>query len=310
MVPAVRPTQRRRRHRVLVAAAAAAVAAYSGVYGAVTSAARVVPCWEGVAPELVLSRALSLGVIAGSLVGKLPQVYAIWKARSAAGVSVVSMWVEASSMGIQLAYNIVRGTPLTTYAEVPILFAQLLLLVLTAAWAEAYLGPRVALGVLSLVVGTAAMALRVVPVVITTALFAANASCGLAIMGPQVAMTCKSRSTGQLSFVVVAMTFCGQSSRLFTTMVEVEDPSLRAAHLLNWLLVAALLVQFLRFPRGPQEPVMRNLEQLRNKSFEMVRNKSLEIVRTKSFELSASVRPHEPCLHRSFLSVQSFQDLW
>ncbi|CAK0904821.1 unnamed protein product [Prorocentrum cordatum] len=43
---------------------------------------------------------------------------------------------------------------------------------------------------------------------------------------------------------VTAMTFCGLSTRLYTTLIEVEDPVLRATVLLNWSLTALLMLQF------------------------------------------------------------------
>eukprot|EP00438_Fugacium_kawagutii_P004374 Skav214818 [mRNA] locus=scaffold1934:170511:189491:- [translate_table: standard] len=67
------------------------------------------------------------------------------------------------SMGVQLAYNVVRHTPVTTYAEIAILFPQLLLLTLVVAWADGILGPRIwpgSTGVnLCLCMGVMAMAL-------------------------------------------------------------------------------------------------------------------------------------------------------
>eukprot|EP00419_Tripos_fusus_P043510 CAMPEP_0172828932 /NCGR_PEP_ID=MMETSP1075-20121228/21176_1 /TAXON_ID=2916 /ORGANISM="Ceratium fusus, Strain PA161109" /LENGTH=289 /DNA_ID=CAMNT_0013670995 /DNA_START=195 /DNA_END=1064 /DNA_ORIENTATION=- len=197
---------------------------------------------------LIVSKVLSAGVIAGSLLGKLPQVHAIYRARSADGLSTLSIWAEAASLGIQFAYNVIRLTPLSTYLEVPILFAQLILLTIVAAWADGYLDSRVWSGVAALVVGTLVMALGIVPAFVTAWLYAANAVFGIAICAPQVVMNWRSRSTGRLSLVVSAMTFGGLTTRLFTTCVEVQDPALLLSVGLNWLLMAMLMSQFLLFP--------------------------------------------------------------
>lgn len=204
--------------------------------------------WEdlfgSVTPSLLISKVLSFGVVAGSLVGKMPQVHAIRTARSAKGVSVLSIWMEMFSMGIQFAYNVVRNTALSTYAEVPILFGQILLLALTAAWADGYLGPCVCLSCFGAVLGTTAMAARWVPEPVTLGLYAANTTFGLVVVGPQVIMNWRSHSTGQLSLAVTAMTFGGLTSRLVTTLVEVEDVALRATVAVNWGLTAILMTQF------------------------------------------------------------------
>ncbi|CAJ1339365.1 unnamed protein product, partial [Effrenium voratum] len=73
---------------------------------------------RGVDPGLLVSKALSIAVIGGSFLGKMPQVSAVWRARSAEGLSKLSIWTETVSMGVQLAYNLVRHTPITTYAEI------------------------------------------------------------------------------------------------------------------------------------------------------------------------------------------------
>lgn len=192
----------------------------------------------------IASKGLSVAVVGGSFVGKLPQVRAIWLARSRNGLSLVSIWTETVSMGIQFAYNVVRRTPLSTYAEVPVLFCQLLLLTVVAAWADGALGARVWAACLGVVAATAAMAVEAVPVGVTMAMYAANASLSLLIVLPQVHANWRNRSTGQLSLVVTGMTFSGTTTRLFTTFVEVDDVALCATISLNWLLTGLLLLQF------------------------------------------------------------------
>lgn len=125
------------------------------------------------------------------------------------------------------------------------LFTQLLLLALVAAWADGYVRqPRVWLGCLALVLSTAAMALQAVPIAVTAAAYAANAGILLIVVVPQLMMNSRRGSTGQLSIVVVAMTLCGITSRVYTTWLEVEDPALRATVTLNWVLWASLMLQF------------------------------------------------------------------
>jgi len=194
--------------------------------------------------EMLISKALSFTVIGGSCLGKLPQVAAVWRAHSAEGISRISIWTETVSMGVQLAYNVVRCTPWTTFAEIAILFPQLLLLTLVVAWADGSLGPRVWLADLFLCLGVTAMALGWVSTTFTAAAYAANALCGLVAVLPQVIINYRNKSTGQLSFLVTAMTFGGTSARLFTTFVEVDDLPLQLTMMLNWTLVSTLMLQF------------------------------------------------------------------
>ncbi|CAE7274852.1 unnamed protein product [Symbiodinium pilosum] len=209
--------------------------------------------------EIMLSKALSVAVIAGSCVGKMPQVMAVWNARSAQGLSKVSIWTEAVSMGVQLSYNIVRHTPITTYAEVAILFPQMLLLTLVVAWADSILGPRVWLACGCLCTGVVLMATGLVSSTVTAAAYAANALFGIVAVLPQVVINYRNKSTGQLSFLVTAMTFGGMGARLYTTFVEVDDVALRTTMLVNFTLVSTLMMQFAIYrdtrplPPKPQE---------------------------------------------------------
>ena len=45
---------------------------------------------------LLVSHALSVAVIGGSCLGKLPQVAAVYQARSAQGISKISIWTETA----------------------------------------------------------------------------------------------------------------------------------------------------------------------------------------------------------------------
>eukprot|EP00913_Durusdinium_trenchii_P017034 g16019.t1 len=196
-------------------------------------------------------------VIGGSCLGKFPQVVAVLQARSAEGLSKISIWTETVSMGVQLAYNVVRHTPLTTYAEIDarairsdapgfaaILFPQLLLLTVVVAWADGHLGLRVWLADLCVTLGVIAMALGWVSSSFTTAAYATNALFGLVAVLPQVVINYKNKSTGQLSLLVTAMTFGGTCARLYTTFVEVDDFGLQLTMMLNWTLVSTLMLQF------------------------------------------------------------------
>lgn len=194
--------------------------------------------------EILLSKALSIAVIAGSCIGKMPQVLAVWQAKSAQGLSKVSIWTEAVSMGVQLSYNIVRQTPLTTYAEVAILFPQMLLLTVVVAWADSKLGLRVWIACACLCTGVVLMSTGLVSTTVTAAAYAAISLFGIVAVLPQVVINYRNKSTGQLSFLVTGMTFGGMGARLYTTFVEVDDIALRASMLLNFSLVSTLMMQF------------------------------------------------------------------
>jgi mannose-P-dolichol utilization defect protein 1 len=193
---------------------------------------------------LALSKVLSYGVIAGAMVGKLPQVYKVWHARSAEGVSRLSIFAEMTYNGVQFSYNVVLRTPLSTYGEFPITFFQLLLLNVVVVWCNRCKDTQILYSCLGLVLLTFGMASGTVPIFITAALYTAGAGFSLAAFGPQIWMNFKRKSAGQLSFVVTAMNFSGCSTRCFTTWYEVDHSTLRAMSLLNWIMAGTLVAQF------------------------------------------------------------------
>ncbi|CAK0808283.1 unnamed protein product [Prorocentrum cordatum] len=80
----------------------------------------------GFSLEVLISKIASLGIVGGSLVGRCPQIKLIWESRSAEGISFLGLWTEAYTLGVTFAYNLVLGTPITTYGEIPIIFTQML----------------------------------------------------------------------------------------------------------------------------------------------------------------------------------------
>jgi len=193
---------------------------------------------------LGLSKLLSYGVIGGAMVGKLPQVYKVWRARSAEGVSGLSILAEMTYMGVQLSYNVVLQTPLSTYGEIPITFVQLLLLNLVVVWCNRCKDTQTLYAVFVVVLLTAGMASETVPAFITAGLYTAGAGFSLAAFGPQILMNFRRKSTGQLSLVVTAMNFSGCSTRCFTTWYEVDHLALLCMSVLNWIMAGTLVSQF------------------------------------------------------------------
>eukprot|EP00929_Paragymnodinium_shiwhaense_P065845 TRINITY_DN32993_c0_g1_i2.p1 TRINITY_DN32993_c0_g1~~TRINITY_DN32993_c0_g1_i2.p1 ORF type:complete len:237 (-),score=24.97 TRINITY_DN32993_c0_g1_i2:86-796(-) len=129
-----------------------------------------------------------------------------------------------------------------------------MLLVSISAHVGGYLGPLVWSFLSSITLAVALMACQIVPVAVTASMYAANALLNLLVVLPQVLTNYRNKATGELSFAVTLMTFGGITTRLFTTMVEVDDLALRLTLVLNWLLAASLLSQFWIYPSPPVGP--------------------------------------------------------
>ena len=71
-----------------------------------------VPC-----AKLVISKVLGYGIVAGSLLVKLPQILKIAKAGSVAGLSGASINIEMLASTCSLAYYVGLGYPFSTWGE-------------------------------------------------------------------------------------------------------------------------------------------------------------------------------------------------
>uniref|UniRef100_A0A8C9A222 Mannose-P-dolichol utilization defect 1 n=1 Tax=Prolemur simus TaxID=1328070 RepID=A0A8C9A222_PROSS len=78
-----------------------------------------VPCLK-----IVLSKGLGLGIVAGSLLVKLPQVFKILGAKSAEGLSLQSVVLELVALTGTMAYSITNNFPFSSWGEALFLMLQ------------------------------------------------------------------------------------------------------------------------------------------------------------------------------------------
>src|SRR5689334_2190390 len=67
--------------------------------------------------KLTIGKLLSIGIILGSLVYKLPQILKIQQAKGAGGLSLSSVLLETAACTISIAYNFASGFAFMTYGE-------------------------------------------------------------------------------------------------------------------------------------------------------------------------------------------------
>lgn len=90
--------------------------------------------------KAVVSKALSYGIIMGSLILKLPQILKIIAAKDVTGLTSSAFYMEVVLYLSSTIYNLLRGYPLTTWGENLVILAQNIVLVLLL-WA--YYTPKI-----------------------------------------------------------------------------------------------------------------------------------------------------------------------
>ena len=160
---------------------------------------------------------LGYAIVAGASIVKLPQIAAIARAGSAAGLSPLSAELEEVGLSIAAAYGLSSRLPFSTYGEAVFLFLQNSILL---ALIYALTGAR-ARGAVA--VGAAALWLRFLASPSLTPSLArrlmdASTAIFLSARLPQIAANARSGSTGALSLATYAANTLGGLARVATTL--------------------------------------------------------------------------------------------
>ncbi|DAZ95991.1 TPA: hypothetical protein N0F65_009292 [Lagenidium giganteum] len=200
-----------------------------------------VPCIK-----LVISKLLSYAIITGSLILKLPQILKIISAKDVTGLTPASFYMEVVLYLSSTVYNVLRGYPLSTWAENAVVLVQNVVLVLLL-WT--YYTPRIAISTrvtLFVTVSALTAGMLMVPPELQWLLASAGIPVSIFARIPQIISNFKQGHTGQLAFITLFLNFGGSVARLFTTLQETGDVVQLAGYgvaiLLNGTLVSQVLI--------------------------------------------------------------------
>lgn len=196
---------------------------------------------------MLISKALGYVVILGSVAVKLPQIFRLIEAKSAAGISFSMFLLEVVGYTINLAYNYVRGNPFSTWGENFFLLAQTIVILALMFHYSGGIGAKVvgmgavwALALSTLLSGQ-------VPMEVMSTLQLASVGVFIASKVPQVISNFMNRSTGKLAFLTFFLNFAGSAARVFTTISEVDDKIILASAILGAVLNLTITLQILIF---------------------------------------------------------------
>ncbi|XP_068129954.1 mannose-P-dolichol utilization defect 1 protein [Hyperolius riggenbachi] len=176
-----------------------------------------VPCLK-----ILISKLLGIGIIAGSVMVKVPQIVKIVRAGTAEGLSFKSVLLELLALTGTMVYSITRSFPFSAWGEVLFLLIQTLII----GFLIQHLGSRTNLGILFLGIYFCVVAVLlspVVPMAAVTLLQASNMPAVIISRLIQAVTNYKNGHTGQLSAITVALLFLGSLARIFTSVQETGD---------------------------------------------------------------------------------------
>ncbi|OSX78433.1 hypothetical protein BU14_0109s0033 [Porphyra umbilicalis] len=220
---------------------------YTGLVPLITTLLQDRTCFRA-----ALSKGLGLGIVAAAGLIKLPQIASIVSSRSAEGLSKTTFLVETFGHTYNLAAHVRQGYPPSTYGDFAALLLQnyALLVLIYAYSGQPALGVSIVVGAVSLLGG---MCSGGFPLGVLQALTAGNVLLVFASRLPQAIANYRAGSTGALSLVTCVGMWLGATARIFTTLTEVDDPSILAGYIAAGVLNGIIAMQVL-FYRGKKSP--------------------------------------------------------
>uniref|UniRef100_A0A674HUV8 Solute carrier family 66 member 3 n=2 Tax=root TaxID=1 RepID=A0A674HUV8_TAEGU len=198
-----------------------------------------VPCLK-----ILLSKVLGYGIVAGSVLVKVPQLLKVWGSRSGGGLSLPSVLLELLALGGSVGYGCARSFPFSAWGESLFLLLQ----TLTLLFLILHFGGRTGRGLALVAVFGAFLGLLVSPLTplsFVTALQALNLPIIILSRLIQIVTNARQGHTGQLSGVSTGLLFGGALARIFTSLTETGDLLLASTFAASATCNGVLLAQVL-----------------------------------------------------------------
>ncbi|XP_062072486.1 mannose-P-dolichol utilization defect 1 protein isoform X2 [Lepus europaeus] len=208
-----------------------------------------VPCLK-----IVLSKGLGLGIVAGSLLVKLPQVLKLLGAKSAEGLSLQSVVLDLVALTGTVVYSITNSFPFSSWGEALFLMLQTLTICFLVLHYRGHTAKGAAfLACYALILLVLLSPLT--PTAVVTLLQASNVPAVVVGKLLQAATNYHNGHTGQLSAVTVFLLFGGSLTRIFTSIQETGDYLMAGVFVVSSLCNGLIAAQVLFYwnAQAPQE---------------------------------------------------------
>lgn len=204
------------------------------------------PCFKA-----LLSKGLGIGIIAGSVLVKVPQIMKILNSKSAEGLSIVSIFLDLMAITFHMSYSFVSGFPFSAWGDGTFLAMQ------TAAVAAlVFLYGHRAPARAVMFIGLYAVLVYILMGGLTPQKFlwtAQGFNVPILLTGKlsQAITNYRNGSTGQLSAATCFMLFFGSLARIFTSIQETGDSMMIITYCVSTFANAVIVSQLLYYWNKP-----------------------------------------------------------
>lgn len=196
--------------------------------------------------KATLSKGLGLGIIAGSLLVKVPQIVKILKNKSAKGINVFSVLLDLFAITAMVSYSFVSGFPFSSWGDGVFLGLQTLAIaVLVMHYSGNTVQATAFLAAYLAVVFAATSGLT--PIHVLWSCQAMNIPIVLISKLMQAYTNYTNGSTGQLSAATGFMLFFGSLARIFTSIQETGDSTMITMFICSTTANAVIAAQILYY---------------------------------------------------------------
>lgn len=194
--------------------------------------------------KATLSKTLGLGIIAGSLLVKVPQIVKIWKNKSGEGINVFSVLLDLFAITAMSSYSFISGFPFSAWGDGVFLGIQTVAIAVLVMHFSGETAKATAFLSAYLAVLFAANS-GLTPVHVLWTCQAMNIPIVLISKFIQAYTNYSNGNTGQLSAATCFMLFFGSLARIFTSIQETGDTTMITMYacstMANGIIVAQLL---------------------------------------------------------------------
>ncbi|KAH8403138.1 hypothetical protein KR222_005834 [Zaprionus bogoriensis] len=200
--------------------------------------------------KALLSKGLGIGIIAGSVLVKVPQVVKILNSKSGEGINLMGVMLDLLAITFHMSYNFMNGYPFSSWGDNTFLALQT---VAIAALVLFFGGRRPHSFVFLL--GYAALLYVLNSGLTPMHVLLTIQSCNIPILLvgklSQAVTNYQAGSTGQLSAATVIMMFAGSVARIFTSIQETGDQMIVITFVASTFANGVILAQLLYYWNKP-----------------------------------------------------------
>lgn len=202
--------------------------------------------FDGDCLKALISKGLGLGIIAGSVLVKVPQITKIFANKSGQGINLFSVFLDLLAITIHMSYSFVSGFPFSAWGDTAFLALQTAMIAVLVLFYGGSPAGAVAFGSVYTAIVNVLMG-GYTP--LKYLLIAQGFNIPILLLGKlsQAYTNYRNGSTGQLSAVTCFMLQAGSLARIFTSIQETGDQMMIITYGVSSFANAVIVAQLLYY---------------------------------------------------------------